>query len=118
MKIKFDSTVSITNEDGTEEEQDVEVEVSANIEAPIKPRIGSCPDNDDPGDPGELEIISITRYDTDEDITDKVDHDQFWEQAIEEVSAEDESAYESALEARADARAEREERDIEDDDSF
>lgn len=110
MKTSFDATISVPKEDGTTEmEEDVEVCVKADFNPPIKPRIGSCPDYDDPGDPGELTIISITRYDTDEDITDKVDHDQFWDRVLDEAEREDEYARESAAEARAEIRAEREE---------
>jgi hypothetical protein len=91
----------------TSETEDVEVTVRACVTPPTKPTLRADPDDCDPGDPGEFEVLSVTRNDTGEDITNSVDHDQFEDRGFEQAKDDEQGAYEAAMEARADAARER-----------
>jgi len=107
--VEISTTVNLTDDKGNETETDVEVTVKAYVSPPVRPTIRMDPDDCDSGDSGDFDVISVIRDDTGEDITDRVDHEQFWDMAVEDVKAQDETAYEDAMEARAEARREREE---------
>lgn len=106
----FEKTIELDGED-------VEVSVRAIVTPPTRPTIRMDPDDCDPGDPGEFELVSVVRTDTHEDITDKVDADLFESDGLEQAADDAEAAYEDAMEARAEARRERDyygERDYDD----
>jgi hypothetical protein len=105
--VEISATVNLSDDEGNETEADVEVTVKAHVSPPTKPTIRMDPDDCDPGDSGDFDIISVTRDDTGEDITDKVDCEQFWDKAIEDAEGQDEAAYEDAMEARAETQRER-----------
>lgn len=97
----FEQTIELDGED-------VEVSVRAIVTPPTRPTIRMDPDDCDPGDPGEFELVSVIRTDTHEDITDKVDASLFERDGLKQAEDDAEAAYEAAMEARAEERRERE----------
>lgn len=100
-QVEFDAAVEIDGEE-------VDVTVRAEFEPPIQPMIRAEPDDCDFGDVGSLNVLSVTRNDTHEDVTHKVDHNQFYNAAVVQVEYDCEAAYLDEMEARADAARERE----------
>lgn len=90
----------------TSETEEVEVTVKASVTPPTPPTIRMDPDDCDPGDSGDYDLISVTRDDTGEDITDRVDAEQFQEAAFEQANDDYEGAREDAMISRAELRAE------------
>lgn len=103
MRTVFDVTIEI---DG---EPDVEVTVTAEVTPPTQPTLRLDPDDCDPGDGGDFDVISVVRNDTGENVTRRVDREQFARDGFEQAEYDHRAAYEDAMEARAEARREREE---------
>lgn len=98
-------------------DEDVEVTVKARVlSLPKPPRIRSDPDDCDPGEHGEVEIVSVTRNDNGEDVTDLVDLDQFEGKAIEKFEEDAEAAYEEARESAREACGENRRENYDDED--